>query len=152
MRGLRIKDLIIIYISEFALFNENRAAFHVQNMVWENGEIVPDGLRSIYVNTEHNDGSLIAELMQCFLQPEITNPNFPILTAELKAEKGNMEGDATMCKIVEDYAKKRGREDVLDILIALVQEKLLAPAVAAEKVNMSEPEFMKLVQGNTYIA
>lgn len=144
----QVKDLIVIYISEFALFKENRTVFHVQNVVLENGELVPDGLRSIYVNAEHNDGSLIAELMQCFLQPEITNPNFPVLATELKAEKGNMGGDVTMCKIVEDF----GKECVLDTLITLVQEQLLAPADAAKKANMSEPEFMKLVQEVTYIA
>ena len=60
-----------------------------------------------------------------------------------------------MCKIVEDYAEKRGREEraegkvqgMQDTLIALVKEKLLAPAIAAQKANMSESEFMKLVQG-----
>ena len=125
----------------------------------ETGVRVPDGYQAIYVNTKNNDGSRIAELMQCFLQTEINNPNFPILAEELRAEKGNIEGDEARCKIVEDYAEKRGREEraegkiegkvqgMQDTLIALVKEKLLAPAIAAQKANMSESEFMKLVQG-----
>ena len=121
----------------------------------ETGVRVPDGYQAIYVNTKNNDGSRIAELMQRFLQTEIDNPNFPILAEELRAEKGNIEGDEAMCKIVEDYAEKRaqerGREEraagMQDTLIALVKEKLLAPAIAAQKANMSESEFMKLVQG-----
>ena len=113
----------------------------------ETGARVPDGYQAIYVNTKNNDGSRIAELMQCFLQTEIDNPNFPILAEELRAEKGNIEGDEAMCKIVEDYAEKRGREERAATLIALVKEKLLAPAIAAQKANMSESEFMKLVQG-----
>ena len=146
----QVKDLIVIYISEFSLFEEKRTVCHVQNTVQENGEPVPDGLRTIYVNTEHNDGSLIADLMQCFLQPEITNSNFPALAAELKAEKNNKGGDATMSKIVEDYGLKERAEGqmegALNTLVVLVQEHLLTPADAAKKANMSEQEFMKLVQ------
>ena len=56
----------------------------------ETGRIVLDGLREIYVNTKHNDGSEIAELMQCFLEPVVTNPKFPALAQELQAEKGNV--------------------------------------------------------------
>ena len=117
----------------------------------ETGARVPDGYQAIYVNTKNNDGSRIAELMQCFLQTEIDNPNFPILAEELRAEKGNIEGDEAMCKIVEDYAEKRGREEraagMQDTLIALVKKNLLALTDAAKEANMSESEFMKLVQG-----
>ena len=64
-----------------------------------------------------------------------------------------------MCKIVEDYAEKRaqerGREEraegkvqgMQDTLIALVKKNLLALTDAAREANMSESEFMKLVQG-----
>ena len=117
----------------------------------ETGARVPDGYQAIYVNTKNNDGSRIAELMQCFLQTEIDNPNFPILAEELRAEKGNIEGDEAMCKIVEDYAEKRaqerGREERAATLIALVKKNLLALTDAAKEANMSESEFMKLVQG-----
>lgn len=158
----RVKDLIVVYISEFALFEDERTVHHARNTVEETGYKIPNGLREIYVNTTYNDGSLIAELMQCFLQTEIDNPNFPILAEELRAEKGNIEGDEAMCKIVEEYAEKRARErgreeraegrlegevqGARNTLVALVQEHLLAPAEAAKKANMSEQEFMKLVQ------
>ena len=42
------------------------------------------------MNTKHNDGSEIAELMQCLLEPVVTNPKFPALAKELQAEKGNV--------------------------------------------------------------
>ena len=90
-----------------------------------------------------------------YKRQEIDNPNFPILAEELRAEKGNIEGDEAMCKIVEDYAEKRaqerGREEraagMQDTLIALVKKNLLALTDAAKEANMSESEFMKLVQG-----
>ena len=153
----------------------------------ETGRAVLDGLREIYVNTKHNDGSEIAELMQCLLEPVVTNPKFPALAQELQAEKGNVKGDESMCKLVEEYAQKRakeygeqqkaegliegrkegikegikeGREEgrkegikegktagILETLVSLVKEKSLDPVDAARKANMSESEFMKLVQG-----
>ena len=131
-------------------------------------------MREIYVNTKYNDGSEIAELMQCLLEPVVTNPKFPALAQELQAEKGNVKGDESMCKLVEEYAQKRakeygeqqkaeglkegikeGREEgrkegrtegFLAALVSLVKEKSLDPVAAARKANMSESEFMKLVQ------
>ncbi len=79
-----------------------------------------------------------------------------------------------MCKLVEEYGQKRakeygeqqkaeglkegikeGREEgrkegrtegFLAALVSLVKEKSLDPVAAARKANMSESEFMKLVQ------
>ena len=151
----QVDDLVVVYISEFDPFDEGRTVYHVRNMVEETGCAVLDGLREIYVNTKHNDGSEIAELMQCFLEPVVTNPKFPALAQELQAEKGNVRGDESMCKLVEEYAQKRAKEygeqqkteGFLEALISLVNEQLLDPIDAARKANMSESEFMKLVQG-----
>ena len=155
----QVDDLVVVYISEFDPFDEGRTVYHVRNMVEETGRAVLDGLREIYVNTKHNDGSEIAELMQCLLEPVVTNPKFPALAKELQAEKGNVKGDESMCKLVEEYAQKRAKEygekqkaegkaeGVLETLVSLVKEKSLDPVAAARKANMSESEFMKLVQG-----
>ena len=87
----QVDDLVVVYISEFDPFDEGRTVYHVRNMVEETGCAVLDGLREIYVNTKHNDGSEIAELMQCLLEPVVTNPKFPALAQELQAEKGNVK-------------------------------------------------------------
>ena len=158
----QVDDLVVVYISEFDPFDEGRTVYHVRNMVEETGRAVLDGLREIYVNTKHNDGCEIAELMQCLLEPVVTNPKFPALAQELQAEKGNVKGDESMCKLVEEYAQKRAKEygeqqkaegrkegktvGTLETLVSLVNEQLLDPIDAARKANMSESEFMKLVQ------
>ena len=87
----QVDDLVVVYISEFDPFDEGRTVYHVRNMVEETGRAVLDGLREIYVNTKYNDGSEIAELMQCLLEPVVTNPKFPALAKELQAEKGNVK-------------------------------------------------------------
>ena len=159
----QVDDLVVVYISEFDPFDEGRTVYHVRNMVEETGRAVLDGLREIYVNTKHNDGSEIAELMQCLLEPVVTNPKFPALAKELQAEKGNVRGDESMCKLVEEYAQKRAKEygeqqkaegrkegktvGTLETLVSLVKKKLLTYDEAAKEANMSKSEFMKLVQG-----
>ena len=151
----QVDDLVVVYISEFHPFDEGRTVYHVRNMVEETGCAVLDGLREIYVNTKYNDGSEIAELMQCLLEPVVTNPKFPALAQELQAEKGNVKGDESMCKLVEEYGQKQKAEGLkegktvgtLETLVSLVNEQLLDPVDAARKANMSESEFMKLVQG-----
>ena len=58
-----------------------------------------------------------------------------------------------MCKLVEEYGQKRAKEGktagILETLVSLVKEKSLDPVAAARKANMSESEFMKLVQGQS---
>ena len=131
----QVDDLVVVYISEFDPFDEGRTVYHVRNMVEETGCTVLDGLREIYVNTKHNDGSEIAELMQCLLEPVVTNPKFPALAKELQAEKGNVKGDESMCKLVEEYGQKRAKEGktagILETLVSLVNEQLLDPVDAA---------------------
>ena len=147
----QVDDLVVVYISEFDPFDEGRTVYHVRNMVEETGRAVLDGLREIYVNTKYNDGSEIAELMQCFLEPVVTNPKFPTLAKELQAEKGNVKGDESMCKLVEEYGeqqKAEGKtEGFLEALVSLAKKKLLTYDEAAKEANMSKSEFMKLVQG-----
>ena len=79
----------------FAVFVEGKwftvISFYAILHVEETGRAVLDGLREIYVNTKHNDGSEIAELMQCLLEPVVTNPKFPALAKELQAGKGNVK-------------------------------------------------------------
>ena len=143
----QVDDLVVVYISEFDPFDEGRTVYHVRNMVEETGRAVLDGLREIYVNTKYNDGSEIAELMQCFLEPIVTNPKFPALAKELQAEKGNVKGDESMCKLVEEYGERQKAEGVLETLVSLAKKKLLTYDEAAKEANMSKSEFMKLVQG-----
>ena len=147
----QVDDLVVVYISEFDPFDEGRTVYHVRNMVEETGRAVLDGLREIYVNTKYNDGSEIAELMQCFLEPIVTNPKFPALAKELQAEKGNVKGDESMCKLVEEYGERQKAEGktegTLETLVSLVKKKLLTYDEAAKEANMSKSEFMKLVQG-----
>lgn len=49
-----------------------------------NGITVEDGLHEIFVNAAVDDGSNIAELMQCFKQKDLNQPNSKLSPEDLK--------------------------------------------------------------------
>ena len=68
--GSRFKDvptLYIVYITEFDFLHQNHTIYHIDRTIRETNTVVDDGQHEIFVNTKVNDGSDIAELMQCFM-------------------------------------------------------------------------------------
>lgn len=82
-----IPDVCIVYISEFDFLKEGRTIYHIDKIVRETGTVIDDGLTEIFVNTKINDGSDIADLMQCFLQEQVNNSKFPKLSARVNELK-----------------------------------------------------------------
>lgn len=76
----------------------------------ETKKIVCNGTNEIYVNTEIDDGSDIAELMKIFKNPAVpNNSKFPRVCSgirNLKEGKGRNE----MCALVEEYAEQKVKE------------------------------------------
>jgi hypothetical protein len=93
-------------ISKFDIFNEQRTIYHVNRVIEETGSIVDNGVHEIYVNTAINDGSDIAELMQYFRKSVGEHENFMKLCKRVKYFKESQEGVASMCQVMEEYAKK----------------------------------------------
>ncbi|MDE6566311.1 MAG: Rpn family recombination-promoting nuclease/putative transposase [Lachnospiraceae bacterium] len=112
-----VRDVCVIYISEFDIFKRGKTIYHVRHVVQEteneeNPIYVDDGFTSIYVNTAINDNTEIAELMNCFLQTKVNNPKFPKLSKRVTQFKESAEGVKEMCAIVEEYAKSYAEEYV----------------------------------------
>lgn len=83
---------MIIFISKFDTFHENRTIYHVDRVINETGTVVENGTHEIYVNTAIDDKSDIAELMQYFKKSVGRIPNFrklaAVLTISKKPERG----------------------------------------------------------------
>lgn len=99
----KVKDVCIVYISQFDVFKQGKTIYHVDKMIRETGTYVDDGLREIFVNTAVNDGSDISELMACFLAERVDNPKFPELSSEVKRLKETKGGLDVMCDVMEKY-------------------------------------------------
>lgn len=110
----KIKDLYIVYISENDFIGAGFTTYHIDKVIRENGITVDDGLHEIFVNTAINDGSSIAELMQCFTQKDLDNPKFKAVTRRFKELKETEGGLTAMCKLMDDIVKEEN-EKVLRI-------------------------------------
>ena len=59
-------------------FIKNRTIYHIDRTIRETNTVVDDGQHEIFVNTKVNDGSDIAELMQCFMQKDVAKSQIPV--------------------------------------------------------------------------
>ena len=107
--GKHFKDvptLYIIYITESDFLQQNRTIYNIDRVIRETETLVDDGQHEIFVNTKVNDGSDIAELMQCFLQKDVQNPKFPVFSNRIRYLKSDEGGMSVMCEVMEKYAKE----------------------------------------------
>ena len=105
-KGTRFKDLpdvCVVYITEHDFLHGGRTVYHVDKILRENGSIIDDGSSVIYVNTAVNDGSVISDLMRCFMQKTVNDPRFPRLSERVHQYKNTEKGAAEMCEELEPY-------------------------------------------------
>ena len=73
-----VPTLYIVYITEFDFLHQNRTIYHIDRTIRETNTVVDDGQHEIFVNTKVNDGSDIAELMQCFYAERCAKSQIPV--------------------------------------------------------------------------
>lgn len=104
--GIKFRDVpnvCVIYITTFDILNRGKTIYHSHQYDEESHTLIHDGLDYIYVNTEVDDGTMISRLMQCFMQTEVDESEFPNLTRGVNHLKNNKEGVNTMCQVWEKY-------------------------------------------------
>jgi hypothetical protein len=138
-----VKNVIVVYISENDIFKGNKTIYHVKKTLDETGETFEDGLTEIFVNTEVNDGSRIADLMACFMLPLFDNPDFPEVTAEVKKLKTTEGGLQTMCEFSQRLLAEGRAEGELKAYLRLVEQGVITKVRAAELLGVSQAEFEK---------
>lgn len=152
-----VPELYVVYISEFDFLKGGLTTYHVDKVIRENGVAIDDGLHEIYVNTVVDDGTDIADLMNCFVKKEFNNPKFPNFSNKVIEIKSTERGATAMCELMEKYMAEskaagiaEGKaagivEGKREQLISLVNKKLLSIADAAAEADMSEEEFKLLL-------
>ena len=109
-RFKEIEDIIVVYISEFDIFNGNRVIYHVDSVIRETGEKVDDGLERVFVNTQVRDETTVSEYLGCFTEKEVNNSKFPALTKRMNYLKHQEGGLQAVCEVMERYEKKAAEE------------------------------------------
>ena len=103
-----INPICVVYITQKDFLKKGLTVYHVQKIVQETQEVV-DGVTKIYVNTENNDGSKVAELMALFNKTELDDNDrkkFPCTYKKFQSLKHDKEGVDYMCEKIENYARK----------------------------------------------
>lgn len=141
-----VPDVTMVYISTFDMFKKGKPIYHCRTVVEETNESVDNGLREIYVNTAINDGSTIAELMECFMQEQVDNKKFPLLSSRVWYFKNDEGGIDTMCKIVEDYANELANERDMENIRNLFNNGGSIELAIATFKSMSEENIRKIYE------
>ncbi len=116
------EDVIVVYISQFDIFKENRAIYHVDSVIRETGEAVADGLERVFVNTQVKDNTTISEYLDCFLRKEVNNCKFPEFTKRMNYLKHQEGGLQTVCEVMERYEKKAVAEANVKAIKKMISE------------------------------
>lgn len=109
-----ILDLYMVYISENDFIGDGYTAYHVEKVIRETGKQAADGVHEVYVNTKIKDGTTISELMDCFTDKNLENPNFPETSRRFQELKQTEGGAGAVCDIMEKYmaeSREKGREE-----------------------------------------
>lgn len=143
---IHVPDVTMVYISVFDMFKKGKTIYRCRTVDVLTGTIVDNGLKEIYVNTAVNDGTTIAELMVCFLQEQVNNKKFPLLSARVGYFKNDEGGRKIMCKLVDDYAKEiADKRDIANIRNMFISKGSLELAIATFK-NVSEDIIRKIYE------
>ena len=129
-----VRNVIVIYISEFDVFGLGKTIYHCNTIIKETWTDVDDGFLAVYVNTENPDGSKISNLMQLFKKPNFSDDEFPRSSARMKFLKDDERQENVMNNIVKEIAIK----EVIEMAIKMnVSEDVILKNVC-EKYNIDE--------------
>ena len=112
-----VKDVYIVYISKFDVFQKGRRLYHVGRSILDYSDVTPvnDGETFIYVNGSTNviaaaEDEDVAELMEFFKNSNGMNEKFKNLSERVDELKNEEREVLAMCKLVEDYARDYARD------------------------------------------
>lgn len=136
-----IKDVYIVYISEFDFLKGGKTIYHIDKVIRETGAEVDDGLHEIFVNTAIDDGSDIAELMSCFIKKEFNNIKFPEFSNEVKRLKETEGGAQAVCEVMEMYENIAVHKSNIQKIQLMLKEGLQKEMIC--KFGFTEDEYLE---------
>lgn len=154
-----VKDVYIVYISKFDVFQKGRRLYHVGRAILDFTEVTPvnDGERFIYVNGSTNvnadaEDEDVAELMEFFKNSNGMNEKFKNLSERVDELKNDESEVLAMCKLVEEYAKDYAVEyakeyaetKAIEIALNLMAGGILSSEQIADATGLSVDEVKKL--------
>lgn len=111
-----VPNVCVVYISTFDMFKGGKTIYHIDRVIRELDEISDNGCKEVYVNTAVNDGTTIADYMQCFLKEDVNDTRFKEFSSRIKFTKGSEEGVRIVCDYVKEQIKEKDLERCKDAI------------------------------------
>ena len=122
-----VKDVYVVYISKFDVFNKGRRLYHVGRAILDFSDVTPvnDGEKFIYVNGSTNvsadaEDEDVAELMEFFKNSNGMNEKFKNLSERVDELKNEESEVLAMCQLIEDYAREYAKTQAVEIALKLI--------------------------------
>ena len=114
----KLPEVYLFYISEEDIWKRGRMKYEVQQSLVYPGEVIPydNGLHTIYVNAEIDDGTSIAKLMQYLKTAEAGDTSQGELSRYvnyLKSPEGGREKMGEFERIFREKGRQEGRQEGL---------------------------------------
>lgn len=111
-----INESYVIFITRNDVVGAGLPMYHAERVFKETGEDFDDGNHIIYVNGSYDGDSPIGRLMHDFRSYKAEEMYYPELANQVRFYKESEEGRDIMCKVIEDYGKKKSEESRIETL------------------------------------
>ena len=137
-----LPELYLIYMTKFDLFRLGKVKYSVHRVIDGTQITVDNGVHELYINAANDDGTAVAELMQCFTETGTRKQQFPELSNRIQYLKEEKEGVTHMCEAVRKYGDEREDRGRLEG----VQQERMETIREALKMKMPAEGIAKLVR------
>lgn len=158
-KGVKFRDVarvIVIYITQFDIFNEGRPIYHIDRMIRETHKVRNGGFTEIYVNAEaknHDDelNGSVSDLMDLFTNRDrFDYHRFPHFSKRKDIFTNTERGRIEMCEKVERYAEYVYNQRKKIDLFEYVQRGKMSLRNAASEAGLSTEAFKADMIKNGY--
>lgn len=145
-RRFVLPETYVIFITENDVLKKGYPLYHIERVIQENGELFDDGEHIIYVNGAYEGNDPIGRLMNDFRVNDPDEMFSEVLKRKSKFFKETEEGQATMCRMMEEMRKESEANATVKVLATLVEQKKISLFDAAQTSQMTEAEFLAKVE------
>lgn len=149
----KLPKVISIMVCKFDLFKKGKPIYEIIRNVKDCGMIADNGVRELYVNliSKETRGKKLEDLFKIFTDYTYENEEeFPNLTEKKKELRGKLKGGYPMTGISREIYMDGKAEGFIigmkELLVEMYSNNMITKEYAANKLNITEDEFLKLVK------
>lgn len=121
-----LDETYMVMITENDVIGRDLPIYHLERVILETGEIVPDESHIIYVNSRVTDDTALGRLMHDFRCTDAKDMHYKVLADRVRYFKEDEKGVASMCKAIEDMrnetARLTARETAMNIARSMIAD------------------------------